>query len=288
MPRPRRSSRSLSRRPARDRRARRRARLLPAGDERSSPAPPAPLTSRFCPGAFRARSTSPATAGSTASATAGGSGRTARAAELQRAGGRVVRPATWTRPPDALRADPGRDRRLRPHQPGPAPERNLNSREKPFIWSHSHWFHDYERADRWAADGARRGRRGRKPLSLRRVSRHRLELPLHRRGLPRGDRRRTGSSTGRSAGRRGSSSDLGTYDETMIAIVSDHGHRAGAHPLRPGGRARRAATGSRPPTTPGPRSGPRSTRSSAYRGTAWPTSTCAARTGPGRRARRAT
>ena len=32
------------------------------------------------------------------------------------------------------------------------PERNLRRRAKPFIWSHSHWFHDYERADRWAAD----------------------------------------------------------------------------------------------------------------------------------------
>src|SRR5688500_7685601 len=31
-------------------------------------------------------------------------------------------------------------------------ERNLRSRQKPLIWSHSHWFHDYERADRWAAD----------------------------------------------------------------------------------------------------------------------------------------
>ena len=32
------------------------------------------------------------------------------------------------------------------------PERNLRRRAKPFVWSHSHWFHDYERADRWAAD----------------------------------------------------------------------------------------------------------------------------------------
>jgi len=32
------------------------------------------------------------------------------------------------------------------------PERNLRSHQKPIIWSHSHWFHDYERADRWAAE----------------------------------------------------------------------------------------------------------------------------------------
>ena len=71
---------------------------------------------------------------------------------------------------------------------GLSKERNLYSREKPFIWRHSHWFHDYERADRWASKALVEAAAAEEPLSLRRVSRDRLELPLHRRRLPRGDR----------------------------------------------------------------------------------------------------
>jgi hypothetical protein len=106
---------------------------------------------------------------------------------------------------------------------GLAPERNLNSREKPFIWSHSHWFHDYERADRWAADALVRAAAA--ESRFRFVAFPGIDWNCHYIGVdcPEAIKsyRLLDEAVGRAAAKL---RETGTYEETMIAIVSDHGH----------------------------------------------------------------
>ena len=109
---------------------------------------------------------------------------------------------------------------------GLAPERNLRRRQKPLIWSHSHWFHDYERADRWAADAL--------VAAVAAESRFRfvafpgIDWNCHYIGADCPEAiasyRLIDGAVGRAAAKL---RELGAYDETMIQIVSDHGH----HPV---------------------------------------------------------
>jgi hypothetical protein len=102
-------------------------------------------------------------------------------------------------------------------------ERNVFSRQKPFIWAHSHWFRDYERADGWAA-------RALSALPSRDwrfafVAFPGIDWSSHYIGV---DSRETLAAYRRvdravSEAARGLQA-AGRYEETLIAIVSDHGH----------------------------------------------------------------
>jgi arylsulfatase A-like enzyme len=109
---------------------------------------------------------------------------------------------------------------------GLTPERNLRSREKPFIWSHSHWFHDYERADRWAADALVEAAAA--ESRFRFVAFPGIDWNCHYIGADCPEAiagyRHIDGAVGRAAAEL---QEMGTYDETMIQIVSDHGH----HPV---------------------------------------------------------
>ena len=103
-------------------------------------------------------------------------------------------------------------------------ERNLRSREKPFIWSHSHWFHDYERADRWAGEAM--------VEAVARDSRFRfiafpgIDWNCHYIGEDCPEAIQSYRGIDAAVGRAAEALMLkDTYDETMITIVSDHGHR---------------------------------------------------------------
>ena len=108
---------------------------------------------------------------------------------------------------------------------GLAPERNLRSREKPFIWSHSHWFHDYERADRWAADALVEAAAA--ESRFRFIAFPGIDWNCHYIGADCPEAiagyRHIDGAVGRAAAKL---QEKGTYDETMIQIVSDHGHHA--------------------------------------------------------------
>jgi hypothetical protein len=103
------------------------------------------------------------------------------------------------------------------------PERNLRRRAKPFVWSHSHWFHDYERADRWAADALVEA--AATESRFRFVAFPGIDWNCHYIGADCPEAiasyRRIDSAVGRAARKL---QQLGSYEETMIAIVSDHGH----------------------------------------------------------------
>ena len=103
-------------------------------------------------------------------------------------------------------------------------ERNLRSRQKPFVWSHSHWFHDYERADRWAADALVEAARA--ESRFRFVAFPGIDWNCHYIGCDCPEAissyRLLDAAVGRAAD---ALIEEGTYDDTMIAIVSDHGHR---------------------------------------------------------------
>ena len=105
------------------------------------------------------------------------------------------------------------------------PERNLRRRAKPFVWSHSHWFHDYERADRWAADALVEAAAA--ESRFRFIAFPGIDWNCHYIGADCPEAiagyRLIDSAVGRAARKL---RQLGTYDETMIAIVSDHGHHA--------------------------------------------------------------
>ncbi|MDQ2675453.1 MAG: alkaline phosphatase family protein [Actinomycetota bacterium] len=109
---------------------------------------------------------------------------------------------------------------------GLAPERNLKSRQKPLIWSHSHWFHDYERADRWAVDATEEAAAA--ASRFRFVAFPGIDWNCHYIGTDCPEAiagyGRVDQAVARAAAelRR-----RGTYEETMIAVVSDHGH----HPV---------------------------------------------------------
>jgi Type I phosphodiesterase / nucleotide pyrophosphatase len=106
------------------------------------------------------------------------------------------------------------------------PERNLRSRQKPFIWSHSHWFHDYERADRWAADALVEAAAA--ESRFRFVAFPGIDWKCHYIGADCPEAidgyRLIDTAVGRAAAQL---QKLGTYAETMILLVSDHGH----HPV---------------------------------------------------------
>jgi Type I phosphodiesterase / nucleotide pyrophosphatase len=104
-------------------------------------------------------------------------------------------------------------------------ERNLRRRAKPFVWSHSHWFHDYERADRWAADALVEA--AATESRFRFVAFPGIDWNCHYIGADCPEAiaayRKIDSAVGRAAVKL---QELGTYDETLISIVSDHGHHA--------------------------------------------------------------
>ena len=108
---------------------------------------------------------------------------------------------------------------------GLAPERNLRSRQKPFIWSHSHWFHDYERADRWAADALVEA--AAIESRFRFVAFPGIDWNCHYIGADCPEAiaayRQIDSAVGRAARKL---QELGAYEETLLTIVSDHGHHA--------------------------------------------------------------
>jgi len=103
-------------------------------------------------------------------------------------------------------------------------ERNLYSREKPFIWCHSHWFHDYERADRWASKALVEASAAKSRFRF--VAFPGIDWNCHYIGVDCPEAiesyRLLDGAVGAAAAKL---RELGTYDETMIAIVSDHGHR---------------------------------------------------------------
>ncbi len=103
------------------------------------------------------------------------------------------------------------------------PERNLRRRAKPFVWSHSHWFHDYERADRWAADALVEAAAA--ESRFRFIAFPGIDWNCHYIGADCPEAiagyRHIDSAVGRAARKL---QDLGTYDDTLITIVSDHGH----------------------------------------------------------------
>ena len=107
---------------------------------------------------------------------------------------------------------------------GLAKKRNLNSRQKPFIWSHSHWFHDYTRADRWAGDAMVRAAEANSRFRF--VAFPGIDWNCHYIGQDCPESidsyRGIDSAVGRAAD---ALSRKGTYEETLITIVSDHGHR---------------------------------------------------------------
>jgi hypothetical protein len=101
----------------------------------------------------------------------------------------------------------------------------LRSRQKPLIWSHSHWFHDYERADRWAADALVEAAAAKSRFRF--VAFPGIDWKCHYIGADCPEAidgyRQIDGAVGRTAAQL---QELGTYDETMITIVSDHGHHA--------------------------------------------------------------
>ncbi len=103
-------------------------------------------------------------------------------------------------------------------------ERNLYSREKPLIWCHSHWFHDYVRADRWASKALVQAAAAQSRFRF--VAFPGIDWNCHYIGADCPEAiesyRLLDSAVGQAARKL---RDLGTYDETMIVIVSDHGHR---------------------------------------------------------------
>ncbi len=103
-------------------------------------------------------------------------------------------------------------------------ERNLMRREKPFIWCHSHWFHDYERADRWATKALVEAAVA--ESRFRFVAFPGIDWNCHYIGADCPEAiasyRLLDGAVGKAARKL---RELGTYEETMIAIVSDHGHR---------------------------------------------------------------
>jgi hypothetical protein len=105
------------------------------------------------------------------------------------------------------------------------PKRNLRSRQKPLIWSHSHWFHDYERADRWAADALVEA--AATQSRFRFVAFPGIDWNCHYIGAdcPQAiaGYRLIDEAVGRAVAKL---KDLGTYEDTMITIVSDHGHHS--------------------------------------------------------------
>ncbi len=105
------------------------------------------------------------------------------------------------------------------------PKRNLRARTKPFIWSHSHWFHDYERADRWAADAMVEA--AATESRFRFVAFPGIDWNCHYIGTDCPEAiagyRQIDDAVGRATRKL---QKLGTYDNTMITIVSDHGHHA--------------------------------------------------------------
>lgn len=103
------------------------------------------------------------------------------------------------------------------------PERNLRSRQKPFIWSHSHWFHDYERADRWAADALVEA--AATESRFRFVAFPGIDWNCHYIGTDCPEAIAAYRLIDRAVGRAAAQlQELDTYEETMIMIVSDHGH----------------------------------------------------------------
>jgi hypothetical protein len=108
---------------------------------------------------------------------------------------------------------------------GLEPERNLRRRAKPFIWSHSHWFHDYERADRWAADALVEAAATRSRFRF--IAFPGIDWNCHYIGADCPEAiagyRHIDGAVGRAARKL---QELGTYEDTLITIVSDHGHRA--------------------------------------------------------------
>ncbi|HYH60322.1 MAG TPA: alkaline phosphatase family protein, partial [Solirubrobacterales bacterium] len=103
-------------------------------------------------------------------------------------------------------------------------ERNLRSREKPFIWSHSHWFHDYERADRWAGDAMVEA--AALDSRFRFVAFPGIDWNCHYIGEDSPEATRSYKGIDEAVGKAAQALiRKGTYDETMITIVSDHGHR---------------------------------------------------------------
>jgi hypothetical protein len=109
---------------------------------------------------------------------------------------------------------------------GLSPERNLRSRQKPFVWSHSHWFHDYERADRWAADALVEAAAA--ESRFRFVAFPGIDWNCHYIGADCPEAIAAYRGIDRAVGRAAAQlQELDTYSETMIMIVSDHGH----HPV---------------------------------------------------------
>ena len=103
------------------------------------------------------------------------------------------------------------------------PERNLCSRQKPIIWSHSHWFHDYERADRWAADALVEAAAA--ESSFRFIAFPGIDWNCHYVGTDCPEAIAAYRIVDRGVAKAAAQlQELGTYEDTMIAIVSDHGH----------------------------------------------------------------
>ncbi|MEJ7875870.1 MAG: alkaline phosphatase family protein [Solirubrobacterales bacterium] len=103
-------------------------------------------------------------------------------------------------------------------------ERNLNRREKPFIWSHSHWFHDYSRADRWAGDALVRAARAKSRFRF--IAFPGIDWNCHYIGEDCAEAIESYRGIDAAVGRAAEALIReGTYGDTMITIVSDHGHR---------------------------------------------------------------
>jgi arylsulfatase A-like enzyme len=101
----------------------------------------------------------------------------------------------------------------------------VTTREKPLYGSHSQWFHDLARADRWAADA--------RAVAAAAESRFRfivfpgIDWNCHYVGADCPEAiagyRHIDAAVGRAAA---ALKERSTYEETMIQIVSDHGHHA--------------------------------------------------------------
>ena len=105
-------------------------------------------------------------------------------------------------------------------------KRNLRSRLKPVIWTHSHWFHDYERADRWAADALVEAAAA--ESRFRFVAFPGIDWNCHYIGADCPAAIAAYGQIDVAVGRAARKlQDLGTYEDTMITIISDHGH----HPV---------------------------------------------------------
>ncbi len=104
-------------------------------------------------------------------------------------------------------------------------DRNLRRRAKPFVWSHSHWFRDYERADRLAADALVEAAAA--ESRFRFIAFPGIDWNCHYIGADCPEAiagyRHIDGAVGRAARKL---QELGTYEETLVTIVSDHGHHA--------------------------------------------------------------